>query len=165
MKKIVLFGFVLTFMVACNPTSKSNVFDSDQLRGKYKVDLTPVIAEVSESDSDDDNWDKFGKGLAAMAMSSVKMEITFYENNKGVLHMDGGLIDFASAFGEKPLNKTHSFEYKIENDSVLYMKEEGKEYKKWAIVKKYSESYDYLKLLVIKDGVEDVYFNMNKVTE
>jgi hypothetical protein len=153
-------------VISCNQTKDSNVFDSDKLRGKYKVDLTPIIAEAAKSNESDDEWSKMGKGLAAMALSSVKIEINFYEDNKGIMHMDGGLIDIAAAMSDEPVEKTHEFSYKVENDSILYMKNKDEDqYKKWAIVQKYSDNYDYLKFLIIEEGKDKVYFNLNKIND
>jgi hypothetical protein len=42
--------------------------------------------------------------------------------------------------------------YKIENDSVLYIKPEGKEFEAVGVLKKLGDSYDYLKLIAEKDG-------------
>lgn len=152
-------------IISCNSNKDSNVFDSDKLKGKYKVDLTPYIAEATKSDESDE-WSKMSKGLTAMALSSVKIEMNFYENNKGVTQMDGGLIDFASALSDEPVEKTLEFSYKVENDSILYMKiKDQDQYKKWAIVQKYSDNYDYLKFLMIEEGKDTVYFNLNKINE
>lgn len=163
MKRLIVFLSVF-LLISCNQTSESNVFNSDNLRGKYKVDLTPLIAETSQSEKADNKWEKMGRGLAAMAISSVKIEVNFYDNDRGVIHMDGGLIDFASALSDDPLEKTREFRYKVESDSVLFTKDkEGGVYEKWAIIKKYSESYDYIKLLIFKDGKSKYFFNLNKI--
>lgn len=153
-------------LISCNPTADSSVFESDKLKGKYKVDLTPFIAESIKSEGDENEWEKLGKGIAAMALSSIEIELNFYDNNKGIMHLDGGLVDFAAALSNEPIEKIHNFTYKVENDSVLYMKDnEGDAYRKWAIIQKYSENYDYLKLLIIEEGKDKVYFNLSKVTE
>ena len=161
---IILLSLIL---FSCNSLTKNdNVFDSDKLKGKYKVDLTPFVAEAVKSEKGDDGWDELGKGLAGLALSSVEIKLSFYENNKGIMEMGGGLIDFANAFSDEPVEKIHEFIYKVENDSILYMKESGKsEFKKWAIVRKFSENYDYLQFLIIEEGKDRVYFNLSKITE
>ena len=40
-----------------------------------------------------------------------------------------------------------------------------KEFNKWAIVRKFSQNYDYLQFLIIEDGKDKVFFNLKKVTE
>ena len=64
--------------------------------------------------------------------------------------------------------KTTEFEYKVENDSVLYFKgglAKTTDYQKWAIVRKFSDSYDYVQLVIIEEGKESVIFNLKKITE
>lgn len=105
-------------------------------------------------------------GLASMAMSTVNVEFNFYENNKGVMYIDGGVIDLMNAFSDDKTEKVREFVYKVEEDSVLYMKKvTDSEFHKWAIIKKYSESYDYLKLLMLKDNRGEHYFNLHKIIE
>jgi hypothetical protein len=74
---IVAFAFILT---ACNLNKDPNVFDSEKLIGKYKVDLTPFIAEAVKSEKGENEWEKVGKGIAGLALSSVEIELNFYEN-------------------------------------------------------------------------------------
>jgi hypothetical protein len=58
------------------------------------------------------------------------------------------------------------FTYKVENDSILYMKgKDESEFKKWAIVRKFSKNYDYLQFLIIEEGEDKVYFNLSKIAE
>jgi hypothetical protein len=160
---IVAFAFILT---ACNLNKDPNVFDSDKLIGKYKVDLTPFIAEAVKSEKGDNEWEKVGKGIAGLALSSVEIELNFYENQKGIMHLDGGLIDFANAFSDEPIEKINEFSYKVEKDSILYMKGiKDKEYKQWAIVRKFSENYDYLQFLIIEEGKDKVFFNLKKIQD
>lgn len=69
-------------------------------------------------------------------------------------------------FSDSKTDKVKEFVYKVENDSVLYMKKVGDtEFHRWAIVKKHSEGYDYLKLLILKDNKGEHYFNLHKITE
>jgi hypothetical protein len=154
-------------LTACgNLLNDSNVFQSGKLKGKYKVDLTPFAAEAVKTEEGDDKWSKMGKGLAGLALSSVDIELSFYDNNKGIMHMDGGLIDFANAFSVKPVEKLHEFTSKVEQDSILYMKgNDEREYKKWAIVRKFSENYDYLQFLIVEEGKDKVFFNLKKLGE
>ena len=166
MKQIIYLLSVTLIFSSCDIKKDSSIFDSEKLKGKYKVDLTPFVAEAIKTEKEDDGWAKMGKGLAGLALSSVDIEFSFYDANKGVMHMDGGLIDFASAFSDEPVEKLHEFTYKVENDSILYMKgEKETEFKKWAIVRTFSENYDYLQFLIIEKGKDKVFFNLKKVGE
>lgn len=165
--KITNFIIIAVLFTSCNYLSKNeNVFDSDKLIGKYKVDITPFINGVTKTEGNEDETDKFAKGLATLMLSSVEIEMNFYEDNKGIMSLDGGLVNFASAFGDRDIEKVKEFEYKVENDSILYMKaKEDKEFNKWAIVRKFSKNYDYLQFLIIEEDKEKVFFNLKKVTE
>lgn len=166
MKRTVLILFIVNvFALSCN-TNESEVFESEKLRGKYKVDLTPFVAVAVKSEEGDDKWTKIGKGLTGLALSSIDIELSFYDNNRGIMYMDGGLIDFANALGGEPVEKLHEFTYKIKHDSILYMKGKNEtDYKKWAIVRKFSENYDYLQFLIVEKGKDKVYFNLKKIGE
>ena len=164
MNKHTVFIALIFILTACNLNKDPNVFDSDKLIGKYKVDLTPFIAEAVKSEKGENEWEKVGKGIAGLALSSVEIEMNFYENQKGIMHFDGGLIDFANAFSDKPIEKINEFSYKVEKDSILYMKGiNDNEYKQWAIVRKFSENYDYLQFLIIEEGKDKVFFNLKKI--
>jgi len=154
-------------LCACGNLSKNeNVFQAEKLKGKYKVDLSPFIADAVKSGDSNDELGNLGKGLAGLALSSVNIEMSFYDNNKGIMQMEGGLIDLSNAFSDKPIEKIHEFSYKVVDDSVLCMKgKDETEYQKWAIVKKYSESYDYLKFLIVEEGEDTVYFNLTRIKE
>jgi hypothetical protein len=164
MKKNIIFVSICFIIVSCNLNKNSNVFDSSKLIGRYKVDVSPYIAEQMENEEDE--FGKIGIGLAGLAMTSIDLELSFYENKKGILHIDGGLIDFANVFSKDPLQKVTEFTYKVENDSILYIKKNKRaDFKKWAIVRKYSENYDYLQFLIIEEGKDKVFFNLNKYNQ
>lgn len=170
MRKINKFLMVMVAVMllsACgNLFNDSNVFQSEKLKGKYKVDLTPFVAEAVKSEEGDNEWTKIGKGLAGLGLTSVDIELSFYENNKAIIRMDGGLIDLAKALSDKPVDNLYEFTYKVEQDSILYWKgNDEQEYKKWAIVRKFSENYDYLQFLIIEEGKDKVFFNLKKIGE
>ena len=49
-------------LTACsNFLSDSNVFESGKLKGKYKVDLTPFVAEAVKTEEGDDKWSEMSK--------------------------------------------------------------------------------------------------------
>tara|TARA_Y100000589_G_C27008641_1_gene569856 strand:+ start:150 stop:647 length:498 start_codon:yes stop_codon:yes gene_type:complete len=163
-KTLIVISTLLMF--SCDQFNKSNPFQSNKLRGKYKVDLAPFINESTKSKENDNEWSKLEKGIASLALSSVKIELNFYDENKGLMHVDGGLLDLTNALLDNPANKIQEFNYKVEYDSILYIKtNQENNYKKWAIIQKYSDNYDYLKFLIILDGMDKVYFNLNKVSE
>ena len=165
MRRFLLITSLILSIISCNSSSSdSDVFESEKLRGKYKVDLSPFIAEATKSNKNDDGFSKFANGIAAMAMSSVKVEMNFYEGDKGTIYIDGGLVDFMNAMDNNSTDKVTEFDYKVEQDSVLYMKQpKDAKYEKWAIVKKFAGNYDHLKFLILKEGKGKVYFNLHKM--
>jgi len=165
--KILNLILIALLLTSCGKFSKDeNLFDSEKLIGKYKVDITPLIKEATKTDKNGDGAEKIANGILSMVFSSMEIEMNFYENNKGIMSFEGGAVDFASAFSDKKIDKIHEFDYKVENDSILYMKSpKDKEFNKWAIVRKFSQNYDYLQFLIIEDGKDKVFFNLKKVTE
>ena len=160
------FSFIIMFffILGCNLGKDSNTFDSDKLKGRYNVDITPAISETVNADKSEDGFYKMGQIIAVSALTSIKIQISFYDKNTGIMNMDGVLVDLASLLNEPP-QKVKPFTYKVENDSIIYMKFENEsDFHKWAIVKKYNSSYDYLKLLILdEEGRNYVYYNLTKI--
>ncbi len=156
----------LSFLVTVSCKTDSNTFDTDKLKGKYKVDLMPTFDEIAKEDEIEGFWGKMAVGLTKLATASgADIEMTFYDNNKGLLKFDGFLINLLNATSDKSNNKITEFSYKVEQDSILYMKKQGEpDYKKWAIIHTYSEHYDYLKFIVVGESKKDTfYFDLAKV--
>lgn len=164
MRSLVLSLLLLISFIRCSSNKNSEVFDSDELKGKYKVDLTPILSKAKADSEVKNEWEQLGQNIAMMAFSSIDIEMNFYDNNKGVFHIDGGLVNFVSAFSDDPMQKTHQFDYKVENDSILYMKNsDGQDFNKWAIIRKFSSNYDYIQLLILEENKGKVLFNLNKL--
>lgn len=163
MKSTIIFSCFAFFLLSCNPFKTSNTFDSEKLKGKYKVDVSSIIEQAnktSKKDKNNDTWSNLGKGIASLAFSTINIEMTFYDNNKGVISMDGGILN--SFLNSE--DRLTEFSYKVEDDSIIYFKSiKDNDFKKWAIIKKYSDSYDYLQFLIVEEGKENVYFNLRKI--
>jgi hypothetical protein len=166
MRKLIMIMAIGFFaFIGCNEKSDSSAFESEKLIGKYDVDLTPIVAESIKSSENDDGWAKMGKGLAGMALASVDIKLSFYKGNKGVMYLKSmGIFSLVAGLDDK--SEIKEFQYKVENDSILYMKKStDKDYKKWAIVKKYSDNYDYLRFKIVQEGEEQVYFDLSKIDD
>ena len=144
-------------LFSCNNLRKDkNAIDSDKIIGKYEVDLSPLAANFTEEDNP----------LVRLALSSFRVHVSFYDNNKGVLELNGKAIDLASIIIKEPIEKLHEFNYKIEDDSVFYLKfKEHEEYKKRAIIRKLGDNYDYLQFMAIVDGKDDISLNFSRIGE
>lgn len=136
----------LFIFASCNDLSNPNSFNSKKLEGKYKIDVSSIMSEVTNKSFEDDDWaSNLGRGLARLMASTVKFEIVFYENNEGLFDLDAGAFNLFADLSD--LKNTAKFSYKIEEDSVMYIKyKEDVQYKKVAIIKKLGDSYDYLSL-------------------
>ena len=144
-------------ILSCNNFKRDkNAIDSDKIIGKYEVDLSPLAANFIKDDSP----------LVRLALSSFAVNVSFYDNDKGVLELKGKAVDLASIFIDKPIEKLHEFNYKIEDDSVFYLKfKEHEGYKKRAVVRKLGDNYDYLQFMAIVDGKDDISLNFSRIGE
>lgn len=158
---------LLSFLVlSCNLMPDSTTFNSSKLNGKYKVDLSPITNSIKEEEDSDDGAEQLAKGLAMLAISSIDMKVTFYENNKGILEVGGGFIDFANAFSNKSIEKIQPFVYKVDGDNTLFVKKEGDdEFEELATIRTYSDTYDYIQLYHKSEDGKETHINLSKMTE
>ena len=163
LNRITCLVILTSFFIACDGNKeKEKVFQSAKLIGKYKVDISPIVQNATDNINTENDFGELGKGIAKLALSSVEIEINFYKENKGVIHIDAGLL---GAFDDD-LNGPKEFEYKVEDDSILYMRKNNESsFKRWAVVYKYSENYDYLQFRIIENGKNEVYYNLKKIVE
>ena len=166
--KIFLSLIGLFLLVGCSNNISSSVFESEKLKGKYEVNVNEFL-DKKITKNEEGFFNKLSDGIIKLTVSSINMELSFFDNNKGVFKMDGAVL---SVFGEG--ETIQPFEYKVENDSILCVKiKEDKEYRKWAIIQKFSDNYDYLKLLIIDKEFTDpfpgrdnkVYFILDKIND
>ena len=163
-KHAIFFICTILFVCSCNFFQPTNVFNSKKLRGKYKVDVSPIVSITAEKARKEND---FFLGLVALALTSVEIEMSFFGNNKGFIHIGGRVINLINAFGDHQIKNTE-FEYQIKNDSILYMKldlAESKEFKKWAVVRDYSDSYDHVKLIIFSEEKEAAIFDLERIKE
>ena len=145
--------------------SDSDTFNSNKLKGKYKIDLSPVTNSI-KSDQDGEAGSELTKGLAILALSSMDIKVTFYENNKGVIELGGGYIDFANAFSKKAIEKIHPFTYKVDKDNQLFIKtDKEEEFKALATIRTISDNYDYVQLYHKSEEGEETHINLSKIAE
>lgn len=155
MKKNILYLSII-LLSACNmktglQNENGTTFDSDKLKGKYKLDISEIVAEVTKSESSETS-EKIAKGIVGLASTSMSAEINFYGNGKGVWHADFGWL--GALMNEK--NQTQEFEYRIENDSILVLKN------KQLTIRKFSDSFDFIELISKEENKRYIF---NKVTE
>lgn len=166
MNERIILSVLVLLLSTCYHGNNNNLFNSNKLVGKYKVELTPYISEKVNHEEVETKTDKVSEGISRMLLSSVEIELSFYENQKGMMLFDRGYVDIVTDNNNKPIEKIKKFSYRVENDSTLYKKEvDEQEYKPWAIVRKFSENYDYLQFLIIEEGNDKVFYNLKKLND
>ena len=160
MKKlfILLAASILCFACTNTNTDKQAICSTD-LKGRYEVDMSALIACINE---DRDEKDRLKPAVAAMIISSTEMTMQF-EDTKLIIDASGAAITIANAFTEKGTGLPLVVEYKIVNDSVLYSKgAEKKDFKKVGVLRKLGDSYDYLQLVVTKENGKQFILKLKK---
>ncbi len=152
------FLFVLISLYGCkNPFTENKVFESDKLKGKYKMQLGAFFSEELGKKSKTKEDENLANGMGLLAENLGSMHCIFYENEKGVIH--------TSFLGKEEIMP---FVYTITNDSIisLFKIEKGKktEFVKKAILTKYSDKYDFIELKLMTDN-EPLRIKFTKVQE
>ncbi len=139
MKKI-LFLIITASLFSCDGGFKNEngiSFNSDALKGKYKLDISEIVSEaMTRTES------HIVKTIGALGANSISAEINFYGNGKGVAHADFGWMGLL--MGEK--NITNEFEYFLKDDSILVFQN------KELTVRKFSDSFDFIELINKEDN-------------
>jgi hypothetical protein len=120
----------------------SSVFNTSKLEGKYGINIMPLVHKATDETFGDSSstTDNITQGLVYLLASSFKGSVSFYPDEKGVTD-----IKF---MGDHNINK---FEYKVENDSILFIKTDNDSIlKSFGTLKKFNDNYDYLSILTTK---------------
>lgn len=148
MKKIFTL-FALAAMVilsACG--GGKDAINKDGLQGRYQLEVGSLLKDVMAEKGGND----LSSSFASMFLSQLEVTVQF-ETEKAIFDASGAVAELLKQFsdGEVSLSLPMAVEYKIENDSVLYLKQEGKEFEEVGVLKKLGDSYDYLKFISTKD--------------
>jgi hypothetical protein len=143
--KVVKSTIICVLISSCSNRGLKNEngisFDTEKLKGKYKMDLSPFIEKKFAQNEDNSAGKNLTNGLASLAInSSFSSELNFFENNKGSFIIDTGWL--GKLVGTK--NESINFSYQLVDDSVLILK--SKETSKLTI-RKFSDSFDYIELI------------------
>lgn len=149
MKKIFTSLALLAMVIlsACGGGGKDTV-NKDGLQGRYQIDLAPALQEIMEQSG---NGNDMASGFASMLFSNLDVTVQF-ESETAIVDASGAVIQMLKSMANTDVSLPMALGYKIENDSVLYLKQEGKDFEEAGVLKKLGDSYDYLKLIVTKDG-------------
>jgi len=147
---ITAFNFLL-IIGACSITShKSEIFDSNKLKGRYSIIFN---ADKLTKDSTTNEGEQIGSGILMLIFSATNLEVNFYEKDKGIYSYSIGAF----------VNSV-KFEYRLENDSIFSVRVEGdKEWSNKIILRKFNSSYDYIEL--ISFNKDNIPFTLKKISE
>lgn len=141
MKKLLYFLLATLLLVGCaNPRA----IDSSQLEGRYSVDLQSFVRSAFD---DADDTDLIGRSAISLIANALELNVNFYGNGKGVLEVDGWGIGFVEKYLNSDLDKVNEFAYRIDNDSVLMVKNQEHDFERVGVLRKLADSYDYLQLV------------------
>lgn len=141
MKKLLYFLLATLLLVGCaNPCA----IDSSQLEGRYNVDLQSFVRSAFD---DSDDTDLIGRSAISLISNALELNVSFYGNGKGVLEVDGWGIGFVEKYLNSDLDKVNEFAYRIDNDSVLMVKNQEHDFERVGVLRKLADNYDYLQLV------------------
>lgn len=120
---IVLFNLILILSSCGGPSEKS--INSQDLVGTYTAELGPLWEQILEKSARATNTNSdftMAENMASMFLSSISIEVSFYENNHGLYEINGIGLELLDAFSKMPGMEPTEFEYEIRNDSLLYVR-------------------------------------------
>lgn len=158
MKRLFLILVAGMTLIACTSSDK-NAINSKELQGRYDVDFSALLSELNNGDKDE-----FATALAAMFLSSMEMTMQF-EESKLILNASGAAVSLVNAFSNDGLEMPVAVDYKIVNDSLLYTSADGKKFQEVGIIRKVSDSYDYLQLVTTEDEGSHTILKLTKKIE
>ena len=148
MKRILtVLTFAALFILAACSGSKGPI-NKDSLQGRYQLDLSSVLQEAMAAKGGEEDM---GSAFASMFLSQLEVTVQF-ESENAIVDASGAAIDLIKGLGGGDVKLPITMGYKIENDSVLYLKQEGKDFEKAGVLSKVGDGYDYLKLSTEKNG-------------
>jgi hypothetical protein len=138
---------VISVLIACSANKETELVDSktekrtfkkDSLQGKYQL-----IMSLNKDSLTDENKE-FNQGLFSLVMLGSNIELEFLESRKGLMTVEGGMMEIAAAFlGGKIQKFNYSF-----IDSTLILDLAGSSSKDTlGQIVKYTDNYDYLDIV------------------
>lgn len=131
MKKLYIILTCAVMLCACG--NKGGVSE-DSLQGTYSIDISDA-GNLFESEF------KIPSGMISSVLSTADLTVEF-KDSKAIV--DAGTV--ASMMIKTATSGKYSLpvslDYKIENDSILFLKQEGQDFKEVGVVSKVGDSYD-----------------------
>ena len=146
MRKLIIAAALAIGLFSCLDKDGDNTtFNQQDFAGKYKLDLTELAKSIKES-GDSTTSEKLANAAFMGAVSQFNMEFNFYPSGKGLLTLDMGIFE---AFSDEPRDPVE-FDYRIENDTVLYITEKGDENNMGfdtLYIQKFAGAYDVINVI------------------
>ena len=158
MKKLLSILVVCCLLVVgCNNTKKQTI-SSDNLQGRYEIDLSAVLSQLT---ADEDN--DFAKAFAAMLLSQLDLTMQF-DGDRLIIDGSDAVSGLINAFAEEGEGMPYALDYKIVNDSVLCTRENANmEFNEVGVLRKMGESFDYLQFVTTTEEDEEIVLTMRKI--
>ena len=147
----------LAVLSACSGGGKDAV-SKDGLQGRYEIDLSGMTDEFEALLQGENNM---SGTLLKMMLSQLDLTVQF-DSDKATFDASAAASTLVNTLSKGDLTLPTSVDYKIERDSVIYFKREGKEFEEAGVLKKMGDSYDNLKFISNRKG-KRAEINLKKV--
>lgn len=131
----------------------------DELRGRYEIDMSSLTSFMEDEIKGKNNLSS--DMFSSMLFSQLDLTVQF-EKEKAILDASTIASELIKQFSKGKVTLPYSLDYKIENDTALYMRAEGSDFDYIGSLKPLGDSYDYLKLIVDKDE-KKIEVNLKKI--
>lgn len=159
MKKVMILCMAATLLWACG--GKQQSIKSSALEGKYEIDFSEALNQISE---EDDETGGLVKMFAAMLLSSLNMTMEFDGENV-IVDGSGAAMNFVKVFGKGGFSTPVSSKYKIENGNVLFIQNESGEWVNAGTLSKVGKTYDVLQWKTEGDEGKETILTLRKTAE
>lgn len=156
MKKL-LSVFVVCCLLAMSCNNNKQTINSKDLQGRYEIDFSEALAQFTD---DEDNG--FAVAFAAILLSQMELTMQF-DGDKLIIDGSDAVSSLINAFADEDERMPYVIDYNIVNDSVLCTRENANaEFQEIGVLRKVSESFDYLQFVTRNDDGEEIVLTMRK---
>ena len=157
MKKL-LSVFVVCCLLAMSCNNNKQTINSKELQGRYEIDFSEALSQFT-----DEEENGFAVAFAAMLLSQMELTMQF-DGDKLIIDGSDAVSSLINAFADEDERMPYVIDYKIVNDSVLCTRENANvEFQEIGVLRKMSESFDYLQFVTRNDDGEEIVLTMRKI--
>ena len=159
MKKYLTFLSCAALLAFLSCGGGKNSVDKDALQGKYEVDLSGMTDMLEKEIADKG---QLPATMVSMMLSQLDLTVQF-ESEKAVVDASAVAAGLVKGLSQNKYSLPVSLDYKIEDDSVLYLKPESRDFENAGVIKKMGDGYDYLKFVPKTPKGERVELTLRRV--